>query len=92
MSDTKAFAGQPPVPDTDSRPVDLAAVPLSERLLWSTKDLAAMTGWSERTIKRFIAADVLPGVIRAGRTVRIARRAVEDWIHDGAPRLRMFGS
>jgi excisionase family DNA binding protein len=50
---------------------------------------AQALGVSKRTVKRAVAEGTIPGVVRPlGRTVRISRRSLEDWIARGCPPVR----
>jgi hypothetical protein len=68
--------GSPPAP---------AAVPLSERLTWTLAEVAALTGISERQLRRLDADRQIPGRLTCGRRVLYAAETVREWIRSGMP-------
>jgi excisionase family DNA binding protein len=48
-------------------------------LMLRRREVAALLGLSERTVARLIACGELP-VVHVGRSMRIARRDVEQWV------------
>lgn len=57
-----------------------------EPLLIDQAGLAQLLALSGRTIKRMVAAGVIPGTVRPfGRTVRFELAAVRSWIARGCP-------
>ncbi len=69
---------------SDTAPV-LAAVPLGERLTWTTADLSALTGISQRQLRRLDADRHIPGRLTCGRRVLYAAETVREWIREGMP-------
>lgn len=53
--------------------------PRSERLLITVRECQALTGLSEATVRRLIAAGTLPSV-RVGRAVRIPLDPLRRWV------------
>jgi excisionase family DNA binding protein len=69
-------------------PQSLDAAPVITPRLMTVRQLAAWLALSERTIKRMVAAQEIPGIVRIGRSVRFDRNQVETWVSRGCPRLR----
>jgi excisionase family DNA binding protein len=55
---------------------------------YTVADLAGLLQCSERHVWRLIDLGRVPGVLRVGRLVRIARAVADAWIVDGAPAQR----
>jgi excisionase family DNA binding protein len=55
---------------------------------YTVAQLAAALQCSERHLWRQIDLGRVPGVLRVGRLVRIARAVADAWIADGAPAQR----
>jgi excisionase family DNA binding protein len=58
-----------------------------ERLLWTIDDVVQATGLSVRGVKRLVAENRLPGVVRVGRRRLFDRGALESWISLGCPEV-----
>jgi predicted DNA-binding transcriptional regulator AlpA len=67
-------------PACDTRP------PLRPELI-DVDVFAGMLGVSTRHVRRLTDAGRCPPPVRLGRACRWSRRVVEDWIHDGCPRV-----
>ncbi len=62
-----------------------------EPATYTVSNMARLLNCSERHVWRQIDAGHIPGVIRCGRLVRLARRIVDDWIAAGCPSARKGG-
>ncbi len=51
-------------------------------LLLRAEDAARLLGIGRSTVFEMLAAGELPGVVRIGRSVRISREALEQWVRD----------
>ncbi|MBN2024920.1 MAG: helix-turn-helix domain-containing protein [Pirellulales bacterium] len=59
-----------------------------ERELLTLKEAAALSGVSDRTLWEWARRGICPAPIRIGRAVvRYSRRAYEEWIAAGCPRV-----
>ena len=56
-------------------------------LLLTMEQAAELLGVAHRTIKRMVTERTLPGIVRLGRSVRISRPELEDWIRRGCPKI-----
>lgn len=63
-------------------------VPITDRLTLGYADVAALTGVSERTVRRLVRDGTLPSVHIHGR-VMVTRRALDAWLAtDAHPALK----
>lgn len=61
---------------------DVAVAPPPERRALSVPEVAYLLGCSTPQVRRLLDRDALP-VMRIGRTVRVSRKAVEDFVANG---------
>jgi excisionase family DNA binding protein len=67
---------------------DTIVPPALDASTYTVPDLARLLQCSERHVWRMIDMGRIPGVMRIGRLVRIARTVADAWIADGAPAQR----
>jgi excisionase family DNA binding protein len=83
------------VPQANEQPAVGAGgdVPRLEKLLWGLDEAAHALGVSPRTLKRMDAANELPEgvVVHLGRRRLFSRKALEQWVARGCPRIRRAG-
>ena len=62
-----------------------------DQMLLRATDLAAALGISRSMAYQLMNSNSLPGIVRLGRSLRISKRALDEWIDrqvDGTDRLR----
>jgi excisionase family DNA binding protein len=79
MSETAAVARTP------RKPRKIATVAISEKLLLTAAEVAALTGLHQDVVYRLGAGGIFP-TLRMGRRVRFPRRAIEAWIEANSSR------
>jgi hypothetical protein len=60
-------------------------VSLAERLAWTLAELSALTGISERQLRRLDSDRQIPGRLTCGRKVLFAAETIREWVRSGMP-------
>ena len=81
---------QPP-PQESPLDQDGDSPPTTESRLVDVEEVAAMLGVSSRMVRRLRDMGRMPCPISLGSLVRWRREEIEEWIHEGCPRVERRG-